>query len=140
MRVGQRASVRFLTYGGHQFDGSVAKILPAADSETQRYTLWLDVTLPGARPLLPGLTGEASIIIDTRSNAIVIPRRAVVRNQVMIVRDGRVELREVETGYESLNEIEIVKGLAEGDLVVADDIDAFRPGDRVRTKSRGAAR
>jgi hypothetical protein len=38
----------------------------------------------------------------------------------------------VKRGYESLNEVEIVDGLKEGDLVITDNLDAYRENDRVR--------
>mgnify|MGYP001444973959 CR=1 FL=1 len=140
VRVGQRASIRFLAYGGHQFDGTVARILPAADPETQRYTVWLDVTLPGARPLLPGLTGEVSIIIDARSNAVVVPRSAVAQDQVLVVRDGRLEARKVTVGYMSLNEVEILEGVDEGEFVVVGGANRLSEGDRVRMQPFETAR
>jgi multidrug efflux pump subunit AcrA (membrane-fusion protein) len=39
--------------------------------------------------------------------------------------------RKVELGYVSLNIVEVAKGLQTGDLVVVEDIDKFRDGDRV---------
>ena len=40
-------------------------------------------------------------------------------------------MRVVEKGYESLNEVEIVSGLKSGDLVITEELDLFRDGDRV---------
>lgn len=134
VKLGQKVTVRFLTYGNEQYNGVVSKILPSADATTQRYTVYLDIFLPEGRVLLPGLTGEVSIIIAERANALIIPPRALIGDNVYVVRDGRVELRKVEKGYESLNEVEILKGLAEGDLVIVEQQDRFRSGDRVRTR------
>jgi hypothetical protein len=36
-------------------------------------------------------------------------------------------------GYVSLNEVEILSGVAEGEAVIVDQIERFRPGDSVRT-------
>lgn len=136
VRVGQRGSVRFLTYGADQYSAVVTKILPSADSATQRYTIFLDVTLPEGRTLVPGLTGEVSIVIDSRPNAVIIPRRALVGDYVYVVESGRLVLRNVQKGYESLNQVEILKGLQPDELVVVEQQDRFREGDRVRTASR----
>lgn len=134
VKVGQKASVRFLTYGADQYNAVVSKILPSADSSTQRYTVFLDVVLPEGRTLVPGLTGEASIVISERPNAVLIPRRALVGDYVYVVNGSKLELRKVQKGYESLNLVEIVKGLAQDELVVVEQQDRFRDGDRVRTK------
>jgi RND family efflux transporter MFP subunit len=134
VKVGQKATVRFLTYGADQYNAVVSKVLPSADSATQRYTIYLDVQLPEGRVLVPGLTGEVSIIIAERDNAVIIPRRALIGDYVYVVNGSRLELRKIEKGYESLNQVEIVKGLAVGETVVVEQQDRFRQGDRVRTQ------
>src|SRR5262249_52029128 len=85
--------------------------------------------------LLPGMTGEMNIITGQRENALLVPSRAV-RNQtqVLVVKDGRVEQREVKTGFRSIERAEILEGLEEGDLVILSDQDLFRPGTRVQTR------
>lgn len=131
IEVGQRASVRFLGYGSKLFRARVDKILPTADPETQRYSVFLEVE---ADPeiLVPGITGDVSIVAGERENTLIIPRRALFGNNVYVVREGRVELRRVETGFTSLNHVEVLDGLQEDELVVVDRIDTLREGDRVR--------
>lgn len=134
VKVGQKASVRFLTYGADQYNAIVTKVLPSADSATQRYTIFLDVHLPEGRVLVPGLTGEVSIIIAVRDNAVLIPRRALVGDYVYVIDEGKVLLRKIEKGYEGLNLVEIRKGLVVGEVVIVEQQDRFRNGDRVRTQ------
>ncbi|HEX2898889.1 MAG TPA: HlyD family efflux transporter periplasmic adaptor subunit, partial [Bacteroidia bacterium] len=134
VKLGQRASVRFLTFGNDQYPATISKVLPSADATTQRYAAHLDVALPEGKPVMPGLTGEVSIIIAERPNAVVIPRRALVGDYVYVVRGGKVVLTKVEKGYESFNMVEIVKGLDAGTLVVVEQQDRFRSGERVRTE------
>lgn len=134
VKVGQKASVRFLTYSGEQYNAVVTKILPSADSATQRYTIFLEVAMPEGRTLVPGLTGEASIILSERANAILIPRRALIGDYVYVATGTKLSLRKVQKGYESLNLVEILKGLEQDELVVLEQQDQFRDGDRVRTK------
>jgi multidrug efflux pump subunit AcrA (membrane-fusion protein) len=52
----------------------------------------------------------------------------------LVVQDGRVQQRRVEVGFESLTGVEIVKGVAHGELVIVDQLDLFHDGDRVKTK------
>lgn len=131
VRIGQRASVRFLGYGDERFGAQVSKLLPTADAATQRYVAFLEVEVPAER-LLPGLTGEVSIVVGERAQALIFPRRALFDGKVYVVRDGRVELRPVRTGFVSLNEVEALDGLAEGERVVVESLDRMRAGDRVR--------
>lgn len=133
--VGQKATVRFLSYGGTNYDGSVIKILPTADPLTQRYIVLLDVKIEPEK-LVPGLTGEVSIIVAEREGAMLIPRRALFDKRVYVVAKGRVELRKVEVGFEGLDEAEILSGLSIGDEVIVEELEKFRDGDRVKVQAK----
>lgn len=133
LAIGQRASVRFLGYGDELYSATISKILPTADAETQRYIIHLEVDLPLDK-LVPGLTGEVSIVVGQRDAAAIIPRRALRGNEVFVVSGGRVELRKVKLGYVALNMAEITEGLQEGELVIVEELDLFRPGMGVRTQ------
>jgi RND family efflux transporter MFP subunit len=132
IRLGQKASVRFLGYGDVLYDASVSKILPTADPATQRYEVFLNVDLPLER-LIPGLTGEVSIVVGEHENTLIVPRRALFGNSLFVVKNGVVRLRQVSVGYIGLNEAEIVGGVEEGERVIVDEIDRFRDGDHVRS-------
>ncbi|MFT3829742.1 MAG: efflux RND transporter periplasmic adaptor subunit [Opitutaceae bacterium] len=130
LKIGQKATLRFLSYGASQYAGRVEKILPAADPLTQRYMVHLSSEID-PKLLVPGITGEVNIIVDARDAAIVIPRRALLGRNVFVVKDGRVQIRTVEVGFTSLNSVEIVRGIEQGELVIVEDLDRFRAGDRV---------
>lgn len=131
IKLGQKASVRFLTYGDPPSNATVTKILPTADPDTQRYMVYLDVDIPPEK-LVPGITGEVSITVGEHENTLIVPRRAVSGRSLLVVDGGRVELRRVELGYTSLNEVEVLSGVKEGEAVIAEQLDQFRPGDHVR--------
>ncbi|MBI4621697.1 MAG: efflux RND transporter periplasmic adaptor subunit [Verrucomicrobia bacterium] len=125
------AKVTFLIYGNEQFDAKVIKLLPTAD-EGQRYTAFLEVKIEAER-LKPNSTGEVRITVGERDNQPLIPRRALFdRDHVWVVKDGRVDRRQVEVGYLALNRVEIRKGLAPGEQVIVENLEEFRPGQRVR--------
>jgi RND family efflux transporter MFP subunit len=132
IRVGQKASVRFLGYSDELHRASVSKILPTADPDTQRYEVFLDVDLP-LELLIPGLTGEVSIVVGEHENTLIVPRRALSGYNLLVVKNGRVRLRKVSIGYVGLNEVEILDGVGEGERVIVEDTDLFRDGDHVRS-------
>ena len=131
IRLGQRATVRFLGRESDTYQATIDKILPTADAATQRYLVYLKVDCP-AEVLIPGLTGEVSVIIGERQAQALIPRRALFGDNLFVVRDGRAVLTKVELGYVSLNMVEVTKGLAPGDLVIVEELDRFRDGARVK--------
>jgi len=110
----------------------VTKVLPTANAETQRYIVHLSVDIP-VEKLVPGLTGEVSIVLGTRDAAAIIPRRALRGGEVFVVDGGRVELRKVKVGYLTV-QAEILEGLKKDDEVIVEELDRFQPGDRVRVK------
>lgn len=131
IKLGQRAKVRLLIYGDKEFDATVSNILPYAEAQTQLYTIHLEVDLDPMK-LVPNSTGEATITIAERDNQPVVPRRAVVNNDyVFVVKNGRVEKRKVELGYMGLNVAEVRKGLEPGELVIVENLEQYRDGQRV---------
>lgn len=131
VELNQKARVNFTTYGSQVYDATVTKILPTADPETQRYVVHLDVKID-PKLLTPGLTGDVSITIGERDSKTLVPRRAVFGNNVYVVKNGKVEPRRIELGYVSLNTAEVLKGIEPGDAVIVEELDRFRPGQKVR--------
>jgi RND family efflux transporter MFP subunit len=131
IRLGQKATVRFLGRESDTYQATIDKILPTADAATQRYLIYLKVDCP-AEVLMPGLTGEVSVIVGERQAKVLIPRRALFGDNLFVVRDGRAVLTKVELGYVSLNMVEVTQGLAPGDLVIVEELDRFRDGARVK--------
>jgi RND family efflux transporter MFP subunit len=135
LKVGQRAVVRFLSLGGALYDAEVLKIFPSADPETQRYSIQLTVDI-SQEILVPGLTGEVTITVGERQNALMIPTRALMGDHVFVYADGKLEFRQIIFGYRSLTKVEVTEGLAEGELVVVEDLGGFRNGDLVSAVER----
>ena len=140
IRPGQKASVRFLTYGERTYGATVTKILPTADPATQRYVVYMTVDIDLTK-LVPGITGEVWITVGEREKALVVPRRAVVEHSLYVVNAGRIEARQARLGYQGLNVVEILPdektgqaAVKDGELVVVEQLDRFRPGEHVRTE------
>ncbi len=136
LRPGMPTLVRLYSFGGKTFDAEVVQVLPKAEHQTYGVILRMsDNTTAGA--LMPGMTGEANIIIGQRPDALIVPSRAVREgDRVLVVKDNRIEVRMVKTGFRSVEECEILEGLEEGELVVVAEQDRFSPGERVVTESR----
>ncbi len=131
VRVDVPAKVRFYSYGNRIFHGRVTKILPEADAATQEYLVHLEVDM-GGEALYAGMSGEASLVLGSAPDAIVIPRRALLGNKVFVVSAGRVKAREVQIGFLGLNKVQIISGLEPGEHVVVENLDMVRTGGRVR--------
>ncbi len=128
--IGQEAKVRFLSHGGSLYDSKIVKIFPTADPKTQRYTLELDVDIPQDK-LVPGLTGEVTILVGSRENAKIIPTRALMGYKVFVIRDGKLVLQDLELGYRSLTNVEVLSGVEDGELIVVEELERFKDDDSV---------
>jgi RND family efflux transporter MFP subunit len=133
VKVGMPAIVQVYAFRTRQFRAKVSAIQPAADVETQRYTIVLDLENPPEN-LMAGMTGEMNIITGTHENALLVPTRALLVDQALIVKSGVVQSRTVKVGYRTLDFSEVLSGLSEGDRVVLSDQDKLRPGRPVRQR------
>ena len=73
-----------------------------------------------------------NIILGRKEGALIIPARALLVDQVLIVNGGVVEQRTVKTGFKSMQYVEVTDGLVAGESVIVSDQDSFAPGQRVR--------
>jgi hypothetical protein len=69
------------------------------------------------------------------SEGLSIPNTAVFHTsegtKVQVVRDNTVETRKVQVGVSKVTDVEIVNGLKEGELVVANAGSSLRDGSKV---------
>jgi RND family efflux transporter MFP subunit len=133
VKVGMEAIVQVYAFRTRQFHAKVSAIQPAADPETQRYTIVLELENPPEN-LMAGMTGEMNIITGTHENALLLPTRALVVDQALIVKHGIVESRTVKIGYRTLDFSEVLDGVSEGERAVLSDQDKLRPGRPVRQR------
>jgi RND family efflux transporter MFP subunit len=120
------------------FDGRVSRFSGKVDPSTR--TMETEVDVPNPRYLLkPGMYASASLELDRRPNAVTAPVQAVARKDgkatVMLVNAQRkLEPREIVTGLETPENVEVVSGLNEGDLVVIGNLSQLKPGMVVEPK------
>ena len=127
------AMVQLYAYRSRQFNARVSSIQPAADPETQRYTIVLQLDQPPDN-LMAGMTGEMNIITGKHENVLLVPTRALLVDQALIVKHGVVQKRTVKVGFRTLDFSEAMSGLSLGDHVVVADQDRLHPGKPVRQR------
>ncbi len=137
--IGQEARISVETEMEQAFGGRVKMISPVVDPESG--TIKVTVEIPGNQSLLrPGMFAAVHIITETRRNALVIPKRALVLegegNQVFVFEagegGGKAQRRRVEIGFSDSDRLEVVSGLSDGDRVITVGQDGLRPGADVR--------
>ncbi|MBI2248106.1 MAG: efflux RND transporter periplasmic adaptor subunit [Armatimonadetes bacterium] len=121
---------------GRTLRGAVRLVLPAADpsSRTAKARITL-IDLPTG--LLPGTFVRAAIVVERRSETLLIPRQALrAGGEVAIVEGGVARLRTVTAGLEQGALIEVTAGLRGGEQVIVLGPEALRDGQPVKVVVR----
>lgn len=117
----QPALIQVDAISNQTFDGRVLRISPVVDPESGTFKVTVAIR-DASKQLKPGMFGRVRIIYDTRDNALMIPKEAVMNedgaSSVYVLANDLVFRRPISTGYENGANIEIVEGLADGDSVV----------------------
>jgi RND family efflux transporter MFP subunit len=133
VKPGMKAKVQLYAYRTRTFTGQVTSIQPAADPTTQRYTVVLEMENPPDN-MMVGMTGEMNIITGVHENELLVPTRALLVDQALIVNGGIVQRRTVNVGFRTLDFSEVLSGLADGDHIIVSDQDKFHSGQPVRQR------
>jgi HlyD family secretion protein len=136
------------TPDGVQLEGRVRTVEPSAFTklsalgvEEQRVNVVIDFTSPPAttQALGDGYRVDATIVVDQRDNALLVPTSALFRRgadwAVYRFVDGRARLSNVRLGPRSGTQAVIEAGLAEADQVVIFPGDAVADGTRVKSRN-----
>ncbi len=134
VKPGMKAKVQLYAYRTRSFTARVTSVQPAADPTTQRYTVVLEMENPPDN-LMVGMTGEMNIVTGTHENALLVPTRALLVDQALVVNGGIVHARTVKVGFRTLDFAEALSGLEEGSSVIMADQDKFRAGEPVRQRT-----
>ena len=117
--------------------GKVIRIDPAATNGTVTVDVALEGPLPrGARP---DLSVDGTIELERLDNVLYVGRPAFGQEQSTVGlfkldKTGEASRSQVQLGRSSVNTIEILGGLAEGDEVVLSDMSAWDQFDRIRLR------
>jgi len=75
-----------------------------------------------------------NIITGTHENVLLVPTRALLVDQALVVKREIVQARTVRVGFRTLDFAEAMNGLSLNDHVIVSDQDRFRPGRLVRQR------
>ena len=138
IKIGDSIKVRMPALN-RDFPGKVARFSVDVKQETR--TMHTEVDVPNPQGLLiPGVYAEATLELDTKGDALVVPLQAVNQQNenasVLLVNgSNQIQVRPVTLGIETSNDAEVVSGLNEGDQVVIGDRSGLHPGELVHPKA-----
>jgi RND family efflux transporter MFP subunit len=134
VQPGVEARVSVDVFPGEKFSGEVSRVAPIFDPATRTAAIEIEVPNPGFR-LKPGMYARVELTVDRRKGVLAVPLGAVIDaegKRGVYVTDGQTaRLREVHTGLQDEQRVEILDGVSETDRVITVGALALRDGDRV---------
>ena len=132
--VGQAVEVH--AAGGTVAAGLITRISPVVDAESGTVKVTVELRDTGAGALLPGTFVTVQVPTETRPNALVVPKRAILlerdQNIVYRVQEGVAVRTPVAIGLSAHDVVEVTSGLAAGEVVVTVGQESLRDGAAVR--------
>ena len=135
LNVGDKVQITTDVYPGVTFEGRIKTISDKGDA-AHTYPVEVDLSNSREHPLKAGMF--AHVIFNARSHRkeLVIPRNALLGSvkdaQVFIVRDGVAKLKNPVIGKTSNNDLEVLSGLKEGDIIVVNGQNNLKENYKVK--------
>ncbi len=120
--LGNPADITLTYLPGRTWEGKVRYIYPSLDPKTRTLKVRLRFDNPDEK-LKPNMYANVKIYGGPKENVVAIPLEALIRTGrqervIIALGEGRFEAREVRSGIESGDWVEIVEGLKPGEKVV----------------------
>lgn len=136
--VGQTVRVTLDAFPGRTLEGRIRRVFPSADPTTRLVPVEIALEAGAQREVRPGFLARVRFDLQARSG-VMVPTGAIVgaagAESLFVIEGGRAFRRGVRTGLTSEGSIEIVEGLAPGEIVVVVGNNGLRDGAEVRIMS-----
>ena len=106
---------------GREFLGRVVAITPQTAKDQRNYTVRLEIDNPQGL-IKAGMFARVRLVLSQRNDTVVITRDCLVERgterKVYVVDNGVVRIRDVTIGISNANQLEVLKGVAPGEMLV----------------------
>jgi HlyD family secretion protein len=132
VRAGQTASVEL---NGKPVDLSVRRVSPQV--RNGQFQVDLDFGTEGPDALVAGATAQGRLRLGGDTEAVIVPNGPFIERTggswvFVIAEDGRTaERRTIQLGRRSIEQLEVLSGLAPGDRIITSDYTGLDQADRV---------
>ncbi|SMH36320.1 efflux RND transporter periplasmic adaptor subunit [Maritimibacter sp. HL-12] len=142
LTAGLAVDIRVEGFGERVFRGQVERLSPMAIEGSRMLPVYISLANTSGE-LRGGMFASGQIVLEAHEGAIGLPVGALRRDaegaHVLVIETGTAERRAVEPGrtWDAGALVEIVSGLAPGEVVVSEPMPALRAGDKVELLGAG---
>ena len=139
LQPGQKAMVVADAFAGQPFAARVLSIAPAVDAQRGAIEVKLALISEGPAFLREDMTLSVEVATGQRERALVLPLRALRGSasagdgSVLVAQDGRAQARQVRLGLRTLDAVEVLDGIRQGEAVLLGG--QLQDGGRVRPRA-----
>ncbi len=134
VRLDQQAYLTLEAWPNERFAAKVLRISPIVEAATGTVKVTLAIESQGR--LRPGMFASVFLKTETRADTLVVPKSALsldsIGDTVYVVKDRTAQRREVELGFQEGDFVEVVSGIAPGELIVVVGQDGLSDGTPIR--------
>jgi len=141
LKIGQKMPVQVAAVSAEPFQAVIKTIAPRADAMTKAFPVTLTIQ-NSKNALKDGMYGEVELVVDRRTEVIVIPQFAVLEDEegrkvVFVVENNTAKKKVVELGLTLGDQTEVTKGLQVGEMLVVEGQYGINDGLAVTSLVRG---
>ncbi len=135
LKEGRDVRITLKANDATRFHGRIRQISPVVDTATGTVKVTIEAAAPPAE-VRPGAFVTIDIVRETRPQAILVPREAVIRElqdaYVFVVNGGVAEKRTVSLGLEEGGRIEALSGVKAGEQVIVAGQGGLKQGSPIK--------
>lgn len=121
IKKGNEVDVDMDSVGAKEVKGKIYTISPAADSRTNLYSVKIELSNKDHK-IKPGMFAKVYFKTDFINNVVVVKSESILVEEgktiVYVVKDGKVQRKEVKVGIDNGKYTEIKSGIKEGEEVI----------------------
>jgi RND family efflux transporter MFP subunit len=137
VQPGQSALITHYTFPDDTLKAVVSELSPAVSTETRTFKGKVLIQNDGLL-LRPGMFVKADIVVDKASSAIIIPKDVILSNRrrkyVYVVEKSTAIVRDIRTGIEDENNVEVLGGLNESDNLIVKGFETLKENSKVKVQ------
>jgi RND family efflux transporter MFP subunit len=135
IRTNQPVFITHYTLPEDTLHGVISELSPAISSETRTFKGVIRIDNQDLK-LRPGMFVKADVVVDRADSVIVIPKNVALSNRdrkyVYIVEKNTAIVRNIQTGLEDEDHIQVTEGLKENDNLIVRGYETLRENSRVK--------